>query len=169
MLKRVNDHVLELVDKQFLMLNFAKCFIPDLQEFEVKIYLDGGVVNRPVKDIKLLVKVEDCVDYCMLLTVHGHVNYVALARMLYQKLNKDVCLSLPDEVSQALESTVYMCSSNKPTENVVRQIYDIFMGVRGYGHYRRIIAFMIASVYCMHEDIGRVQFEAQDGISILRS
>lgn len=124
----------------------------------VNVFLTGnGVVQLPLSVVKLFIKVEACLDKCLLFCLHPHVNYVALSKALMGILDSDVTRCFSDEVEQAMLTSIQLCQTSRLTAASVRRFYEIFRSRRSFGEYNELIAKMIVSVYLINEGVDPMQ------------
>ena len=131
--------------------------VPLTQEEKEKIVdaflTNNGVVQLPLSVVKLFVKVEACLDKCLLFCLHPHVNYVALSKSLMSILDSDVTSCFSDEVEQAMLTSIQLCQTGRLTAASVRRFYEIFRSRRSFGDYNDLIAKMIVAVYLINEGV----------------
>lgn len=130
-------------------------------------YAAGGVVNVTLDTIKRMIVLEECVDYCQLLMIHDDVSYVALAKVLFQKMNAQYVISIYGEMEIALFNAVRLCTDQQPSNQTVLQLFSIFRACQYFGPYTDLIALMVAYVYAVHEGVGYISdYSAETGIVI---
>lgn len=163
MQRRLTPEVLDYADKSKLLGVFIDeayeltgdvPLFPEEKEKIVDAFLtNNGVVQLPLSIVKLFIKVEACLDRCLLFCLHSHVNYVALSKSLMSILDSDVIRCFSNEIEQAMLTSIQLCQTGRLTAASVRRFYEIFRSHRSFGEYNDLIAKMIVAVYLINEGV----------------
>ena len=163
MQRRLTPEVLDYADKSKLLGVFIdEAYeltgdVPLFQEEKEKIIdaflTNNGVVQLPLSIVKLFIKVETCLDKCLLFCLHPHINYVALSKSLMSILDSDVTRCFSDEVEQAMITSVQLSQAGSLSAASVKRFYEIFRSRRSFGEYNNLIAKMIVAVYLINEGV----------------
>lgn len=150
---------LELIDRDRIMKSFIPFIVPELDDQEI---LTRIVNNQQVqinyRQASDIVRLGDCIDYCIVLILADHVNYVSLGGTLYTKLKNSVFIStaLNSDIVSSLNTVVSMVLKNKPSIEVAQSLFDIFTSRQVFNEYSELIALLLANVYCLRNCIGEV-------------
>ena len=155
----------KLINKESMLRIFAPFIDSQVHKYIDKI-LDGEPVNATYNQIKKFAKLEDCVDYCIMLTLADHVNYIAVGNTLYSKLYSTSYFAPKSktEATESLNSVINLLLLNKPSDKNAVQLFDVFMSRQVFGEHTLLIALMLTDIYCKHTAIGVVTgYNGHDG------